>query len=89
MDLQMAQTYQLMNFDEVNIPLFLNSLDIFAESIELIAVMVINPLYILNVPTWSPKIQQPPWALLGYLRYIWTAILNSRLLIKGFIMSKR
>ena len=30
-----------MNFDEVDIPLFLNSLDIFAESIELIAVMVI------------------------------------------------
>ena len=32
----------LMNFDEVNIPLFLNSLDIFAESIELITVMGIN-----------------------------------------------
>ena len=53
----MAETYQLMNFDEVDIPLFLNSLDIFAESIELIAVMGINPSYILNVPTWSPKIQ--------------------------------
>ena len=29
----MAQTYQLMNFDELDIPLFLNSFDIFAESI--------------------------------------------------------
>ena len=29
----MAQTYQLMNFDELDIPLVLNSFDIFAESI--------------------------------------------------------
>jgi len=46
-----------MNFDEVDIPLFLNSLDIFAESIELITVMGINASYILNAPTWNPKIQ--------------------------------
>ena len=50
-----------VSFDGLDIPLFINFLDIFAENIlvflEIITKMKIDPSCLLNAPSWSPKIK--------------------------------
>ena len=57
-----------VSIDRVDIPLFFNSLDVFAESIisfvELVIVIRINASYLLNAPAGTPKIKKTLWAFI-------------------------